>query len=107
MGVILPRFDTLPIGRQITRTITGRTESGVVGRLEYHTACTSVYHVDWKTPDNKNFAEKLALSTIQSYYGNSDSYVDEPFVSDEIRLLQRVRAYSYLCQWPSDDRVTV
>lgn len=95
MGGIPEKFDTLPIGRQIKRTITGRIESGVVRKQEYRTDCTSTYQVDWETQDNDAFVEKLALTTIQSYYGNSDTYVDEPFVTDDIRLLQKVCSLPY------------
>ena len=94
MGVIPNNLDSLPIGRQITRTITGRTETGVVRGLKLSSApnWTCIFHVNWETPDKTSFAEELALTTIQSYYRDSDRYVDEPFVTDDIRLLQRVRA---------------
>ena len=98
MGGIPQQYDTLPIGRQIKRTIKGRTESGVVQKQEYITDCMSIYHVDWETLENGSFAEKLALTTIQSYYGNSDTYVDEPFVTDDIRLLQKVCSMVMYCE---------
>lgn len=92
MARIPKEYDTLPIGRQITRRILGRTETGVVKGLKLATGEWTIYHVAWKTSDKKTFSEDLALTTIQSYYSVSDAYVDAAFVADDIRLQQQVRA---------------
>lgn len=94
MARIPKELDDLPIGRQITRKITGvGTEVGVVVGLKLASVpgWTCIFHVKWETPDKKSFAEDLALTTIQSYYSESDTYVDEPFVADDVRLRQKVR----------------
>ena len=92
MGVIPQTFNNLPIGRQITRTIGTITETGVVHGLQRSSSpgWNSIYSVNWSRPDTQDFLEELALSTIQSYYSDSDLYMDEPYVVDEIRLLQKV-----------------
>lgn len=95
MARIPKDFEDLPIGRQITRKITGvGTEAGVVVGLKLASVpgWTCIYHVKWETPDKKSFDEELALTTVKSYYNDSDTYVDEPFVADDIRLKQKVRA---------------
>lgn len=93
MGVIPKEYDRLPIGRQITRTIGKKTENGIVQALKRASGgsqWTSVYRVNWESADSDPYEEELALSTIQSYYTDSDTYVDEPYIEDEIRLLQKV-----------------
>ena len=92
MARIPKKYDTLPIGRQLTRRISGRAEIGVVKGLKLATGEWSIYHVEWKTADKKSFPEDLALSTIQSYYSVEDIYLNEPFVAEDIRLQQQVRA---------------
>lgn len=92
MARIPKEYDTLPIGRQLTRRISGRAETGVVKGLKLAAGEWSIYHVEWKTADNKSFPEDLALSTIQSYYSVEDIYLNEPFVAEDIRLQQQVRA---------------
>ena len=98
MARIPKDFDHLPIGRRITRKISGvGKEAGVVVGLKLASVpgWTCIYHVKWETPDKKSFAEELALTTIQSYYSDSDTYVDEPYVADDVRLKQKVRAETY------------
>ena len=92
MGLIPQTFNNLPIGRQITRTVGTITETGVVHGLQRSSSpgWLSIYSVNWTRPDKQEFMEELALSTIQSYYSDSDLYMDEPYVVDEIRLLQKV-----------------
>lgn len=91
MARIPKEYDTLPIGRQLTRRINGRAETGVVKGLKLATGEWTIYHVEWKTADKKTFPEDLALSTIQSYYSVEDYFVDESFVAEDIRLQQQVR----------------
>ena len=92
MVAIPQEYDRLPIGRQITRKIDSRRESGTVKGLVRTVSpdWLSTYTVVWETPHKQRFEEQLALTTIRSYYSDSDAYLDQPFVSDEIRLLQQV-----------------
>ncbi len=92
MAPISKRFHRLPIGRQIKRKLNGDEEAGVV-RGMYHVSAPewrATYTVRWQAGDEVEYEEHLALGTVQFWYGPSDNYVDEPWVDEEIRLLQKV-----------------
>lgn len=94
MPPISKKFYRQPIGRQITRKLNDTSETGVVRELYSASALPewlTIFTVRWHQPDSEHhYEEHLALSTVTSYYGPDDTYVDEPYVDDEIRLLQRV-----------------
>ncbi|KAA6428542.1 MAG: hypothetical protein FRX49_01418 [Trebouxia sp. A1-2] len=91
MPQISKRFERRPIGRQIKREINGETEPGLVSGM-YSMAAPewrTVYTVRWKPVNEQEYDEHLALKTVQHYYKSDDTYANEPFVDEEIRLLQQ------------------
>lgn len=93
MPQISKRFERLPIGRQIKREINGETEPGLVSGM-FSMAAPAwriVYTVKWKPLNEQEYEEHLALKTVQHYYMSDDTYANEPFVDEEIRLLQQVQ----------------
>ncbi len=51
----------------------------------------TVYTVKWNSLNEQEYDEHLALKTVQHYYKSDDTYANEPFVDEEIRLLQQVQ----------------
>ena len=101
MPQISKRFERRPIGRQIKREINGETEPGLVSGM-YSMATPewrTVYTVKWKPLNEQEYDEHLALKTVQHYYKSDDTYANEPFVDEEIRLLQQVQD---TCQYRQD-----
>ena len=93
MPQISKRFERRPIGRQIKREINGETEPGLVSGM-YSMAAPewrTIYTVKWKPLNEQEYDEHLALKTVQHYYKSDDTYANEPFVDEEIRLLQQVQ----------------
>lgn len=91
MPQISKRFERRPIGRQIKREINGETEPGLVSGM-YSMATPewrTVYTVKWQPLNEQEYDEHLALKTVQHYYKSDDTYANEPFVDEEIRLLQQ------------------
>lgn len=92
MAPISKRFERRPIGRQIKRDINGEKEPGVVSGM-YSMAgpeWRTIYAVTWKPANEPHYEEHLALKSVQQFYKPDDSYADEPYVDEEIRLLQKV-----------------
>lgn len=94
--MIPERHDRQPVGRQIHKTLRdGVIEQGVVleGYLfpaNGHNVNT--YKVRWtsaKEPE-ETYEEVLALRTLQSWYSADDTYADEPYVAEELRVHQKV-----------------
>ncbi|KAL0039108.1 hypothetical protein WJX77_007914 [Trebouxia sp. C0004] len=91
MPQISKRFERRPIGRQIKREINGEIEPGLVSGM-YSMAAPewrTIYIVKWKPLNEQEYDEHLALKTVQHYYKSDDTYANEPFVDEEIRLLQQ------------------
>ncbi len=93
MPQISKRFERRPIGRQIKREINGETEPGLVSGMFSMAApeWRVIYTVKWKPLNEQEYDEHLALKTVQHYYNSDDTYAHEPFVDEEIRLLQQVQ----------------
>ena len=94
--MIPEKYDRRPIGRQIQKQLRGESrESGVVfeaENLHANPKCIWTYKVRWTSSDGPNvtYVETLALRTLLTYFSEEDTYVDEPWVGEDIRVLQKV-----------------
>lgn len=89
-------YDRLPIGRRIHKILRdGVRENGLVleaVNLHIGPGCTWTFKVKWTSEQGPadTYCETLALRTLYTYYSEDDTYVDEPFVEERIRVLQKV-----------------
>lgn len=78
------------IGRQIRRKLrSGAQETGRITGENRRDLPIIYYNVEWQTA-NQPIVEIMALSTLQTWFSEEDSYVDEAWVDEELRILQKV-----------------
>lgn len=82
------------IGRQIRRTLrSGTVETGTIIGLNRQDPPLLYFNVTWSTTedDDRPVKEVLALTTLQMWFSeHSDTYVDDGWVDEELRILQKV-----------------
>lgn len=95
--MIPEKHERNPIGRRVRKTLRGGVqETGLVREAYTFTVDqdnTWTYKVLWTSASSPNtqYEEVLALRTLQSFFTEEDTYVDEPWVADELRILQKVK----------------
>ena len=94
--MIPERHDRQPVGRQIHKTLrSGVIEQGVVleGCLfPANGQNVNTYRVRWTSAiePQVTYEEVLALRTLQIWYSAEDTYENEPYVAEELRVHQKV-----------------